>query len=100
METRKNYDALFQEAPQAVVPAQDEPRAPMDKEAWAAKQKEQREALYERADKIADAVLDNPAALQRYLEAQARLGRSGVTNTLLLMEQCPGATRVHDFEEW
>lgn len=60
METRENYDALFQEAPQAVVPAQDEPRAPMDKEAWAAKQKEQREALYERADKIADAVLDNP----------------------------------------
>ena len=51
METRENYDALFQEAPQAVVPAQDEPRAPMDKEAWAAKQKEQREALYERADK-------------------------------------------------
>mgnify|MGYP000809782390 FL=1 len=46
METRENYDALFQEAPQAVVPAQDEPRAPMDKEAWAAKQKEQREALY------------------------------------------------------
>ena len=96
METRENYDALFQESPQAVAPAPSEPRAPMDKEAWAAKQKEQRETLYERADRMAD----DPAALQRYLKAQALLGRSGVTNTLLLMEQCPGATRVHSFEEW
>ena len=100
METRENYDALFQESPQAAAPAPSEPRAPMDKEAWAAKQKEQRETLYERADRMADAVLDDPAALQRYLKAQALLGRSGVTNTLLLMEQCPGATRVHSFEEW
>ena len=65
METRENYDALFQEAPQAVVPAQDEPRAPMDKEAWAAKQKEQREALYERADKIAD-IASHGAMSRRY----------------------------------
>lgn len=69
METRENYDALFQESPQAAAPAPSEPRAPMDKEAWAAKQKEQRETLYERADRMADAVLDDPRRFATVFES-------------------------------
>ena len=99
METRENFDALFQETP-LPAPATPEPRQPMDKEAWAAKQKEQREALYAQADVMADRVLGEPESLKAYLQAQARLGKISVTNTLLLMGQRPGAARVHSFEEW
>ncbi len=97
METRESYDNLFQEAQAPTAP---EPRQAMSKEEWAALQKEQREALYAQADAMADRVLGESERLKAYLQAQARLGRASVTNTLLLMEQRPGASRVHSFQEW
>ena len=94
MET--NYDGLFEDSKDY----QKEGPQMLDKEAWAAKQKAQREALYTQADGMADKVLGDPEYLRAYLEAQARLGRATITNTLLLMAQRPGASRVHTFEEW
>lgn len=97
--TRENYDALLEEVMQE-IPPKPEQRQPMDKETWAAAQKAQREELYALADRVADRVLSDPAALRQFIEIQARLGGESAVNTLILMERYPKAARVHTFEEW
>ena len=97
--TRENYDALFDEVMKE-IPPQPEQRQPVDKEAWAAAQKAQREELYALADQAAGRALSDPAALRQFIEIQARLGGESAANTLILMEKYPEATRIHTFEEW
>lgn len=100
METkRENYDSLFAELAQE-APQQPEARQPVDKEAWAAAQKAQREELYALADQMADRALSDPAILRQYIETQARLGGESTTNTLILMEKYPEASHTRTFEEW
>ncbi|HIR68615.1 MAG TPA: hypothetical protein IAC97_04525 [Candidatus Pelethousia gallinarum] len=100
METpRETYDALFEEVARE-IPPQPEQRQLMDKTAWAAEQKALREELYALADRVADRVLSDPAALRQFIETQARLGGESAVNTLILMEKYPEAARTHTFEEW
>ena len=100
METpRETYDALFEEVARE-IPPQPEQRQLMDKAAWSAEQKALREELYALADRVADRVLSDPAALRQFIETQARLGGESAVNTLILMEKYPEAARTHTFEEW
>lgn len=93
----ENYDALFgqntKEEPQ-------QPERTFDREAWAEQKREQRERLYDMVEKMSDKTLSDPAALADYLNVQARLGKTSVSNALLITAQKPDATFVAPFEDW
>lgn len=90
----ENFDSLFD------AQAKNLPEQPFDKEAWAEKKQTQRAELYEMTDETADRALCEPEMLAAYLGMQARLGRTSVSNTLLVMAQRPDATRVMAYEDW
>ena len=83
-----------------IVPPATPDEQPFDKEAWAAKKKEQREALYEMADGTTELACDDFATMKEYLAVQARFDRYSVTNAMLVAAQCPTATRLGDFDYW
>lgn len=71
-----------------------------DREAWAAQKREQRDALYARADEMADKALSDKSVLVQYLGVQARLGKTSVVNSLLVAAQKPEASYLRSFEDW
>jgi hypothetical protein len=92
-----DFDDLFtpQEtaAPEAADPS-------FDKEAWAQKKQEQREAVYSMIDDTVKTVAGDGAKFQGYLDLQTRFDRYSVSNALLILAQRPKATRVADFDTW
>lgn len=90
----ENFDSLFD------TQGTSQPEQPLDKEAWAEKKQAQRAELYEMIDETADRALCEPNILASYLQMQARLGRTSVSNTLLITAQKPDATRIMSFEDW
>jgi len=90
-------DLLGSQQPQEAPPM---PEQPLDKEAYAAQKKEQREALFTLADEKTLDVAADPAMFVQYLDAQARLDRYSATNVLLVMAQKPGATQLGSFDHW
>ncbi len=94
---QNNFNDLFM---------QQEPTEPIyqpdfDKEAWAQKKQEQRDALFAQVDEMADVTLSDPAALQRFLYKQgAAVHAYSVTNTLLILKQRPDAEHVRHEDEW
>jgi hypothetical protein len=90
----ENFDSLFD------TQTTSQPEQPFDKEAWAEKKQAQRAELYEKIDEMADRTLYEPDMLAAYLKMQAYLGRTSVSNTLLITAQKPDATRLMSFEDW
>lgn len=90
----ESFDSLFD------TQAKNQPEQPFDKEAWAQSKQAQRAELYEMVDETADRALCEPDMLTAYLRMQARLGKTSVSNTLLITAQKPDATRVMSFEDW
>ncbi|MCL2301556.1 MAG: ArdC-like ssDNA-binding domain-containing protein [Firmicutes bacterium] len=90
-------DLLGSQQPQEAPPM---PEQPLDKEAYAAQKKEQREALFTLADETTLAVAADPAMFVQYLDTQARLDRYSATNVLLVMAQKPEATQLGSFDHW
>ena len=65
-----------------------------------AKQKQQkRQNLYDMAEKQIHEVVSSPQNYLNYLEMQSKFGYT-VTNTLLVMAQCPQATLLKDNNRW
>lgn len=91
----ENFDSLFENQNTAQQPGQ-----PFDKEAWAERKQAERAQLYETIDETADKTLSDPDALSEFLNMQSRLGRTSVSNTLLVMAQKPDATYVMSFDDW
>ena len=91
-----NFDDIFS------APAEKNARSdrPFDKDAWAAKKQEQRQAAYDLADSTAEAVAADGSRFRDYLEVQSRFDRYTVTNALLILAQKPEATQLRDFESW
>lgn len=87
-----NFDALFENGKSEAQR--------MTTEEYAEMKKAERTELYEKMDGMADKVLSEPSALHNYLSMQAKLGRTSVANTLLVLAQKPEATYVADFETW
>jgi len=92
-----NFDDLLSKQPQEAPPA---PQQPLDKEAYAAMKKEQREGLYTLADETAMGAVADPARFTQYLDVQARFDRYSATNALLVLAQRPDATRLGDLDYW
>ena len=87
-----------QQAAQAAQP--ENPTTDFDKEAWAAKKKEERERVYAMSDDIAAEVASDPARFRQYLDTQSRFDRYTATNALLVMAQRPDATRLGNLDYW
>jgi len=70
-----------------------------DKEAWAAKKKQEREGVFELADNTALEVAANSGRFQQYLDVQSRFDRYTATNALLVLAQKPEATRLQSLDK-
>jgi len=88
-----DFDTLLDDQPEA--PA--EPK--LDKEAYAAMKKQERDGLYALADTTALDVAADPARFAQYLDVQARFDYSP-TNVLLVMAQRPDATWLGSTDYW
>ena len=89
----ENYDTLFEQQPE-------QSEQPFDREAWAQQKREQRRELYDLIEELSDKTLADPSALSDYLNMQARLGKTSVANTLLVVAQKPDATFVANYDDW
>jgi hypothetical protein len=90
-----NFDNLFENKN-----AGKQAEQPFDKEAWAQRKQEERAHLYETIDGMTDLTLSGPEALSNYLTMQSRLGRTSVSNALLVLAQNPEASYVMSFDDW
>ena len=91
----ENFDSLFENQSTGKQANQ-----PFDKEAWAQRKQEERAHLYETIDGMTDLALSSPEALSNYLNMQSRLGRTSVSNTLLILAQKPDASYVMSYDDW
>lgn len=89
----ENYDNLFEQQPEQM-------EQPFDREAWAEQKREQRQELYDLIDEMSEKTLADPSALSDYLNMQARLGKTSVANTLLVVAQKPDATFIANYDDW
>jgi len=92
-----NFDDLFRQEQGQYASQSDRT---FDKEAWAQKKQEQREAVYAMIDETAAAVARGGGTFQKYLDVQSRFDRYSVSNALLILAQKPEATRIADFDTW
>lgn len=63
------------------------------KEEFAARKKAEKEQAYEIIDNSITDMMQNDEHFKEYLHFQSRMERYTVSNTLLIMAQCPDATR-------
>lgn len=89
----ENYDNLFEQQPEQT-------EQPFDREGWAQQKREQRQELYNLIEEMSEKTLTDPSALSDYLNMQARLGKTSVANTLLMIAQKPNATFISGFDDW
>lgn len=73
---------------------------PFDKEAWVQRKQAERAKLYEAIDDMTDLTFSSVKTLSDYLSIQARLGRTSVSNALIVLAQKPDATYVMSFDDW
>ena len=86
-----NFDDLFDPAPQ---------NEDFDKEAWAAKKKDERDEVYALADATADEICTDGGKFRDYLDVQANFRHYSATNALLILATKPDARRLGDKEFW
>ena len=75
-------------------------RPAFDKDEYAARKKAEREGAYAMIDAAARRITDDPVAFGDYLGIVSRFPNHSVSNTLLIFEQRPDATRLADFDTW
>lgn len=71
-----------------------------DPAAWAEQKREQRQRLYDTVEEMSEKALSDPATLAAYLKVQARLGKTSVSNALLVTAQKPDASFISGFDDW
>lgn len=71
-----------------------------DKEAWASRKQQDREAAYAMVDDTLKKMGSDTKAFQTYLDVQAKFGRYSVSNALLVAAQKPEATDLRDADSW
>ena len=92
-----NFDDLLNTTPKAQT---QEPPPIIPNEEFAEKKRAEREELFETSDEAALKVANSGSEFQKFLDAQARIGRYSAVNTLLIMEAKPEASRLGDFDYW
>ncbi len=76
------------------------PEQAFDKEAYAEFKQQERQELFDTAEAKLREITTDPAALNKYLALQGRLGYSTLTTTLLVMDRKPNATQIRDYDGW
>lgn len=89
----ENFDNLFEQQ-------SEQTEQPFDREAWAQQKREQQQELYDLIAEMSEKTLADPSALSDYLNMQARLGKTSVANTLLVVAQKPDATFIANYDDW
>lgn len=92
-----SFDDLFRQENEQPAPKSDQL---FDKEAWKQQKQEQRKMVYSLIDDTAEAIAQDGAKFQGYLDVQSRFDRYSVANSLLILAQKPSATRIADFDTW
>ncbi len=70
-----------------------------DKEKWLAQKKAALNEAYELLDSTTQA-LTNREIIGNYFDIQSKFDRYSVSNAILIMGQCPDATRLYDAKTW
>lgn len=73
---------------------------PFNKDEWAKKKQEERQELYDLADKTAEEVKTDSVKFKRYLDTQAKFNVYSVNNALLISAQMPNATQIKEYDDW
>ena len=76
------------------------PDEPFDKDSFAARKKQERDAVYALVDETVSRIAADGGALQTYLDVQSRFDRYSATNAILISAQMPGATKLAGFDAW
>lgn len=71
-----------------------------DKEAWASRKQQDREAAYAMVDDALKKMGTDGKAFQTYLDVQSKFERYSVSNALLIAVQKPDATNLGDADFW
>ena len=71
-----------------------------DKEEWASRKQQDREAAYAMVDDTLKKMGTNGKAFQTYLDVQSKFERYSVSNALLVAAQKPEATDLGDANFW
>ena len=71
-----------------------------DKEEWASRKQQDREAAYAMVDDTLKKMGTNEKAFQTYLDVQSKFERYSVSNALLVAAQKPEATDLGDANFW
>ena len=71
-----------------------------NKEEWAAQKQAERTALFDKTNAVSEAVAKDPETLKGVLSVMSRFPNYSVSNTLLIFDQNPEATRVGDYDFW
>ena len=92
-----NFDDNF--TPQADTQPGDTP--PQEsKQDWAARRKQERDAVYTMVDTTTERMASNGEVFQDYLDVQARFDRYSVRNAILITAQNKDATKLASFDDW
>lgn len=73
---------------------------PFDKEEWAKKKQEERQGLYDLADKTAEEIKSDHVKFKQYLNVQAQFDKYSVNNALLISAKMPSATQIKEYDDW
>lgn len=92
-----NFDDIF--APQADTQPEEKP-AQDSKQDWAARRKQERDAVYAMVDTTTERMAANGEVFQSYLDVQARFDRYSVRNAILITAQNKDATKLASFDDW
>ena len=92
-----NFDDIF--TPQADAQREEKP-AQESKQDWAARRKQEREAVYAMVDTTTERMAANGEVFQDYLDVQARFDRYSVKNCILITAQNKDATKLATFDDW
>ena len=69
-------------------------------EEYAAKKKDEKEAIYQLLDNTASEVVQSPEKFKAYLDVQSRMDRYTANNALLMYKQFPQASQIKEFDDW
>lgn len=73
---------------------------PFNKNEWAKRKQEEKQALYDLIDKTAEEITTDVAKFKQYLDVQAQFDKYSVGNALLITAQMPNATQIKDYDGW
>lgn len=91
-----SFDDIFEDQP-----APDgQTDQPFDRQAWGQRKQAERQAVYDMADRAAEAVGKDGGTFRAYLDVQARFDHYSTTNALLILAQMPQAAQLRDFNGW